>query len=132
MPYMLDAIDLYLAPVSFWALAIYFLTPILLNRLNPIPLHVPVSERSGKHWAVFFLKWGMPISIILSCAFVVTYLLAYQELFPRDYKFINLQWELKNTYLKYGAFLIPAIFIEHHHYFSDLEFPGINSDQKHT
>jgi hypothetical protein len=91
---------------------------------------MPVSERSRTHWAGFFLKWGMRISIILSCFFVFTYLLAYQELFPRNYEFINLQWELKNTYLKYGAFLIPAIFIEHYHYFSDFEIPGIKSDQK--
>jgi hypothetical protein len=126
---MLDTIDLYLGPVSFWALATYFLAPILLNRLSPIPWHVPVSKRNEKHWAVFFLKWGMPISIILSCLFVFTYLLAYQELFPREYEFINLQWVLRNSYIKYGAFLIPAIFVEHHHYFSDLEFPKINSDQ---
>jgi hypothetical protein len=132
MSYILDTVDLYLAPVAFWALAIYFLTPIILGRFNPIPTHLPVSERDPKHWAVFFLRWGMPISVSLSCLFVVTYLLAYQELFPRDYKFINLQWELKNTYVKYGAFLIPAIFIEHHHYFTDLEFPEANGDEKHA
>lgn len=132
MPYILDTIDIYLATISFWALASYFLTPILLNKLKPIPRHAPVSERSRTHWVVFFLKWGTPISIFLSCLFVLTYLLAYQELFPRDYTFINLQWELKHTYVKYGAFLIPAIFVEHNHYFSDLEIPGINSGQKHT
>ncbi|MDH5445736.1 MAG: hypothetical protein OEY52_09280 [Gammaproteobacteria bacterium] len=132
MRYFLDTIDIYLGTILFWSMMAYFLAPILLNKLKPIPRNVPTNERRREHWAVFFLKWGNAISITLSVLYVFAYIFAFQQLIPSNYEFINLQWELKNTFIKYGAFLIPVIFIENQYYFSELQIPGVNYDESNT
>ena len=106
MPYLLNTTDIYLVKVSFWVLAGYFLTPIVLNRFSPVPWHLPVDERPKTHWSAFFVKWGVPIIVALSCGVLAEYLLAYQELFPQEHVFLNIRWELKHTYAKHGPLLL--------------------------
>lgn len=132
MQYILDTIDLYLASIAFWSLAAYFIFPIVLNIAFPIPWNIEVHDRNPKHWSAFFIKKGRVISIVLSILYVASYMIAYQELFPQSYEFVILKNELSRIYMQCGALLIPAIFIEHTHYFGDLILPGINDKSTRT